>query len=259
MESYGKLIEIWGNITSVKKENSPFDISDYEKRLVDYFHVGPYYYYIFDVSNTKFEFISDNMATILGYDPKSIGVAEFVEKIHPEDLPYFVQCENAIVEFSKTISPEQLLNYKISYDYRIKKKDGNYIRILQQVITIDMDKESGKIFKTLGIHTNITHIKPLESANNESVLSFIGMHGQRSYSKTRGELLDIREESFSMLTDRQKQIVSCLMNGMSSQEIADNLFISKNTVDTHRRKILEIMRVSNTQQLIVKILKMGWL
>ncbi len=259
MQTYGKLVEIWGNITSLEKETTPIDTSVYRNRLADYFHVGPYYYYVFDVPNTAFEFISDNMFSILGYNPNSLTVTDFIEKIHADDIPYFIQCEHAIVEFAKTIHPKQLLNYKLSYDYRIRKSTGEYIRILQQVVTLEIDFETGDLIKTLGIHTDISHIKSVEQPQNESILSFIGLNGEKSYFKTYRDLFANSNEIQIDLSPRQKQIVSCLMNGMSSQEIADSLFISKNTVDTHRRKILDLFRVKNTTQLILKVSKSGWL
>jgi DNA-binding CsgD family transcriptional regulator len=39
------------------------------------------------------------------------------------------------------------------------------------------------------------------------------------------------------LTERQKEIQTKVMEGKTSQEIADELFIDKSTVDTHRKNI----------------------
>lgn len=39
------------------------------------------------------------------------------------------------------------------------------------------------------------------------------------------------------LSEREKEVVVCLVQGMSNKEIADSLFISVNTVMTHRRNI----------------------
>ncbi len=39
------------------------------------------------------------------------------------------------------------------------------------------------------------------------------------------------------LSAREKDIIHLLALGLDSQSIADQLFISKNTVDTHRRNI----------------------
>jgi DNA-binding CsgD family transcriptional regulator len=46
------------------------------------------------------------------------------------------------------------------------------------------------------------------------------------------------------------KICDLLRKGLSSQEIADAFHLSKNTVDTHRRKMLKKARVKNTIELI---------
>ena len=51
------------------------------------------------------------------------------------------------------------------------------------------------------------------------------------------------------LTDREIEIVKLLMKGKSSGEIGELLFISKNTVDTHRRNILEKTGLKTTAEL----------
>lgn len=57
------------------------------------------------------------------------------------------------------------------------------------------------------------------------------------------------------LTNREKEIAILLMQGKSSKEIAEYLCISKNTVDTHRRKIIDKTGVSSTIDLITKTSK----
>jgi len=52
------------------------------------------------------------------------------------------------------------------------------------------------------------------------------------------------------LSDREKEIIQLLVQCKTSKEIADILFISKNTVDTHRRHILEKLDLKNTQELM---------
>lgn len=58
------------------------------------------------------------------------------------------------------------------------------------------------------------------------------------------------------LTDREIEIVKLLMKGKSSGEIGELLFISKNTVDTHRRNILKKTNTTATPNLISQILSL---
>ncbi len=53
------------------------------------------------------------------------------------------------------------------------------------------------------------------------------------------------------LSDREVEILVAICQGLSTQEIADRLFISKRTVDKHRANILEKSGCKNTASLVV--------
>lgn len=57
------------------------------------------------------------------------------------------------------------------------------------------------------------------------------------------------------LSDREMEILVEVCRGLSNQEIADKLFISKRTVDKHRANILEKTGCKNTANLVVYAIK----
>ena len=57
------------------------------------------------------------------------------------------------------------------------------------------------------------------------------------------------------LSDREIEILVEVCRGLSNQEIADKLFISKRTVDKHRANILEKTGCKNTANLVVYAIK----
>lgn len=59
------------------------------------------------------------------------------------------------------------------------------------------------------------------------------------------------KEYYTELSEREMEILILICQGMSNQEIADKLFISKRTVDKHRANILEKSESKNTAQLVV--------
>ncbi len=59
------------------------------------------------------------------------------------------------------------------------------------------------------------------------------------------------------LNNRELQIIRELSDGLSSQNIGEKLFISRHTVDSYRRAILEKAECQNTAQLIKFSLKNG--
>lgn len=52
------------------------------------------------------------------------------------------------------------------------------------------------------------------------------------------------------LSDREKEVLECIAGGLTTQEIADQLFISKNTVETHRKNLLYKLQAKNTAELV---------
>ncbi|MCX2743200.1 response regulator transcription factor [Mangrovivirga sp. M17] len=64
-----------------------------------------------------------------------------------------------------------------------------------------------------------------------------------------------KEKEFS-LTKREKEILKLVVEGETSQEIADKLFISVRTVDTHRANIMKKLKVNNSISLINKVNKL---
>ena len=59
------------------------------------------------------------------------------------------------------------------------------------------------------------------------------------------------------LSSREREILVAVCQGLSNQEIADTLFISKRTVDKHRANILEKTGCKNTASLVVYAIRNG--
>ena len=59
------------------------------------------------------------------------------------------------------------------------------------------------------------------------------------------------------LSEREVEILVAICRGLSTQEIADQLFISKRTVDKHRANILEKSGCKNSTSLVVYAIKNG--
>ncbi len=56
--------------------------------------------------------------------------------------------------------------------------------------------------------------------------------------------------SYNSLSEREIEVLELMLNGHTSKEIAKKLFITKNTVDTHRRNIHSKTNTSSTIELL---------
>jgi len=61
---------------------------------------------------------------------------------------------------------------------------------------------------------------------------------------------DLSKNNIPAFTRREKEILSLLAEGLTSQEIAAKLFLSNYTVDTHRKNMLQKFNVHNTTALL---------
>ncbi len=62
-------------------------------------------------------------------------------------------------------------------------------------------------------------------------------------------------DTIPSLSRREKDIALLLSKGKQTQEIADELFLSFLTVQTHRRNILQKYKTKNVAELITLLLK----
>ena len=244
--------KIWKRLSEGADETElHFELEVY-RQLLNFFQVGDYYYFIVNIKQASFELVSHDITRMLGYSPEEVNLDSFLNNIHPEDQPWFLNYEMKVVEFFGTLTCEQVPNYKVRYDYRMRRRDGTYIRILHQVVTIHFDKDN-KVLRTFGVHTDITHLKP----SGAPVLSFIGLNGEPSYLN-----VDVKKQfrtSETLLTRREQEVLHLLAQGKSSDAISEALFISKQTVDTHRKNLLKKTECTNTAALVSEAVKRGWI
>ncbi|WP_426061483.1 response regulator [Hymenobacter sp. B1770] len=63
----------------------------------------------------------------------------------------------------------------------------------------------------------------------------------------------------SRLSAREQEILQLVVNGLTNAEIADQLFTSKRTIETHRQNIIYKTGTKNTAALVKAAISQGWL
>jgi DNA-binding NarL/FixJ family response regulator len=73
--------------------------------------------------------------------------------------------------------------------------------------------------------------------------------GKSYFDLIKTFIVETEEISAFKLSEREIQVIKCIVEGLSSFEIAERLFIAENTVRTHRKNILHKTNLHNATQL----------
>lgn len=145
----------------------------------------------------------------------------------------------------------------------IKSVTANYPEI--KVVVLSMHVEEAYIRKA--IELGVSGYMPKDISKYELVEAIQSVsRGEMYFSSTVSKVMmnnmvkKVRKseqaaQATAKLTQREKEIVKLILDGMSSPEIAEKLFISHRTVENHRANIMNKLKVRNTIELVKKVLE----
>lgn len=234
-------------LSSQQFVNSDLDYSilDYHKPFLDRLDViDSSTIMIFDLYKREHIYVSSKFETVLGYDideASEEGTDYFNCYVHPDDLLALTEAGVYFLEMALKMPVQEVKNYKLISEYRMKKANDEWLRVVEQHVCLEFDKHEN-VWLSLSM-LDISPNQDLDSPAQSRLLNF----------KT-GQLFNFPPESLkkekSPLSKREKQILDLLASGLISKQIADKLYISTNTVNTHRQRIIEKLNVANTAEAV---------
>ena len=104
----------------------------------------------------------------------------------------------------------------------------------------------------------------LKNADKEEILEAIAtvQNGKTFFSFEAGKIYKVTTEkkiSLPVLSKREKEVLILIAEGLTNIEISKNLFISIDTVDTHRKNLHTKLNVKNTAMLIRYAINNGYI
>ncbi|MFN3529831.1 MAG: response regulator transcription factor [Bacteroidia bacterium] len=252
-----------------KKEVSAFILeprtfkgTEHFKRIAALFSPGNFYYWIVNFGNLEMEYVSEGTQKILGIPANKLTASSFLALLSPKEMEAIARKESMVLDFLKNhIHPEQITQYKIIYLIQITDLSGKARTILHQATTLTVD-ESRHIEHVLNAHTDVSHLR----ITNQHDISFIHLGDGPSYynvpsekgkfeipSDANGEKIALQR----LLTKRELEVLKALAAGLSTKQIAEKLFISPHTVQTHHKNMLAKTGYHKTTDLIVRALLEG--
>lgn len=159
------------------------------------------------------------------------------------DSPYTVQyINNAAFRYMA----------EFSSPYDVKMHGEKFIR--QYILHDSSYKEFGVSKKILSYTNKPYFVNAVPSQATDSNASTIYVYViPQSGSKTEKKGLSLEDNP--NLTDRQLEVIHCVLLGKSNEEIAKELFISVSTVKTHLNNIYKELNVANRLSLYSKLIE----
>jgi DNA-binding CsgD family transcriptional regulator len=197
---------------------------------------------IFDLYQRRHVYYSPKYATVLGWDPKLAmeDITYTNNLIHTDDLPKLMLAGIYYIKLGFSLPEKNKKDYKCIFDYRVRGKEGKFVRVIEQQLPLELDTY-GNVWLALSM-LDLSPDKDVEAPFRGRLINHrTGEHFLFPPDETPPR------ETFS-LTNREKEILGLIAKGLISKEIADRLFISVNTVNTHRQRIIEKLNVSNTYE-----------
>lgn len=181
------------------------------------------------------------IAETLGLAPKgtvkvihSIWEEDIFSRIHPDDLLGKHLLELEFFYLLRKMEAEERNHYYSSSNLRIRHPESRYVLIRHRMFYIASDP-NGSIRLALCLYGF-----PEEVSRQENTEYLI-------LNSLTGEILrPDKEKNYTLLSEREKEIVGWIAQGKMSKEIAEKLSISIHTVNRHRQNILEKLGVKNS-------------
>jgi len=129
-----------------------------------------------------------------------------------------------------------------TWNYRIKNAKGNYITIIQNTTPLQFDEAHKPII-------GLAHYTVLDTDVHMDICASAKYLNDNNEYETLYYINESSSHLLNIITNRERDIIRLLLTQKTSKEIADNLTISKHTVDTHRRNILKKLHLSSTVEL----------
>jgi hypothetical protein len=197
------------------------------------------FFHVANLIQAKITWASKRCEKMIGIKPEELDAYHFMEATHPDDLEKHTLGRSKMFNTANDLFRAKKGSALLSINIRIRNYLGEYPDLLFQLYFI-YSEQFNTVF-LFQVHTDLESFKKRK-------------HGYHYYVGTDFSNFRYPDEKLlaigNPLSDREFEIVRLIESGLSSDEIAEKLFLSVHTVNTHRRNILDKCGMSTMAELI---------
>jgi DNA-binding CsgD family transcriptional regulator len=192
-------------------------------------------------------FTSRRSVQMIGIKPAEFTRSHFMGTAHPDDVDRLGLGRSKLFRIDKDLFIAKQGNSLLSSNIRVRNPYGRYTNLLFQCYSFYSTIPYRGVF-LLQIHTNIDWFKRIKNGYH----FYVG--NDMSYFRYPDEELLMMDIPFSK---REFEIIWLIKSGLSSEQIAEKLFLSLHTVKTHRSNIRKKSGKATISELIIDLMDRG--
>jgi DNA-binding CsgD family transcriptional regulator/PAS domain-containing protein len=208
---------------------------------------------ILDQSSGRYLYLNEANESISGLPNEAFmekGLKYANLRTHPWDLFQLVLLVRKIMRSFKTLTLEQKLNSRFSFDLRYRHPERGYIRLQQHVLPLNIAKD-GKPDVVMILSNDITELK-----SSRRMHFHMGVWENAKFRK----IIEGKTSAYgNVLTAREQEVLSHVSDGQTSTQIAELMNLSPATVRTHTKNILAKTNCHNITQVVKLAVIEGWI
>jgi hypothetical protein len=192
-------------------------------------------------------YVSKQTDQIIGIKPEDFYPSCFFEIVHPEDAERLSMGKTKLFRMTHSVYTAGEGSSLLSTNFRLRNTEGGYSNILMQIL-IFYSNVPFKAAYIIKVHTNIDWCRKCK-------------YDYHYYAGTDFSLFRYPDEELLNIgvpfSRREFEIIKLISTGLNSEQVAETLFISPETVYTHRRNILKKSNKPHLSDVIYKLMELG--
>jgi len=195
------------------------------------------------VRHRNFFYISENCESIFGYDQRYMAehfkeIKDYFSQINEADRNDLKECLDFFSSFIQNESPEDFHKLRAVFHYRFRNAEGKYIYLSDEKATL------------LSEEKEIVHYSLVRKMPNEIFFAGVKLELYRDENGLKKIYEYKPAASGNKLSNREKDLVRLIKQGLTTKEIAWELSISHNTVRNIKSKMFAKYNVTNAIELL---------
>jgi DNA-binding CsgD family transcriptional regulator len=205
------------------------------------------FFYLADLLSMKILYVTQGCKQMIGVAPEEFELSSVLTRVHPSDFNRHSLTRSKLIKTGYELMMRRKGYALFSTHSRIKDISGGYSSYLFQAYVFFAEVPGPKVYVLLVL----TDLSDFE----------LNAHSYHYYAGDNMTMFRYPDEALlqegHVFTNREFELIKLIAQGLGSEQIADKLSLSVNTINTHRRNILKKTMKSTTQELVIELKEKG--